>query len=317
MNSIKRHLLALTALVLSLHAPFSFAQQSADNSIGTVTSPTGEEYKATKAVPKSISRITFYRPANSSGTGATGLQVNGHYHTSLQLGSYTDLCLSAPSKAEVTARFVETGKAVKTYVDAVANINLKGGQQTYMRVVDQGNGRAFIKEVDASVAKVELKQTHRQIHAVSRVAEAVECDPSAPKPAQAVETITLAADALFGFGKSDINAISQNGRDSLDELIARLQKSYGKFDATQLQVIGYADPLGNPASNQRLSAARANTIKTYMVNGGIASNKITSEGRGATELVVADCGKTATPESIQCNRPNRRVLVRVNKLQNR
>jgi OOP family OmpA-OmpF porin len=317
MNSIKRHLLALTALVLSMNAPLGFAQQNTDSAIGTVTSPTGEEYKAPKAVPKTITRITFYRPANSNGAGVTGLQVNGHHHTSLQLGTYSDLCMSAPSKAEVTARFVETGKAVKTYVDAVANVSLKGGQQTFMRVVDQGNGRAFIKEVDASVAKADLKHTHRQIHAVSRVADAVDCDPSAPKQTQAVETITLAADALFGFGKSDINAISPAGRESLDDLIARLQKSYGKFDATQLQVIGYADPLGNPVSNKHLSAARADTIKNYMVNGGIASNKISSEGRGDKELVVSNCAKTATPESIQCNKPNRRVIVRVNKLQNR
>lgn len=317
MNTIKRTVFALAALILSLHASFSLAQQGTDSSIGTVTAPTGEEYKVKKAVPKTITRITFYRPAESRGAGATGLQINGHYHTSLQLGSYTDLCLNAPTKAEVTARFVETGKAVKTYVDAIANLNLKGGQDTYVRVVDQGNGRAFLKEVDAALAKNELKNTHRQIHAVSRVAEAVPCDPNAPKAVQAVETITLAADALFGFGKSDINAISAEGRNSLDELVARLQKSYGKFDGTQLQVIGYADPLGNEASNKRLSVARASTIKSYMVQSGIASNKITSEGRGATELVAPNCGKTATPESIECNKANRRVVVRVNKAEAR
>jgi outer membrane protein OmpA-like peptidoglycan-associated protein len=54
-----------------------------------------------------------------------------------------------------------------------------------------------------------------------------------------------------------------------------------------------------------------------MVNGGIASNKISSEGRGAKELVVNNCAKTATPESIQCNKPNRRVVVRVNKAEAR
>jgi OOP family OmpA-OmpF porin len=242
------------------------------------------------------------------------LQVNGHYHTSLQVGSYSDLCLNAPNKPEISARFVETGKPVKNYIDAVINLNLKAGQESYVRVVDLGNGRAFMKEIDASIAKADLKKTHRQIHAISRVSEAVACDPSEVKP---VETITLAADALFGFGKSDIKAISQQGRESLDDLITRLQKSYGKFDETQLQVIGYADPLGNPTSNQRLSAARADTIKTYMVNGGIASNKISSEGRGATELVAANCGKTATPENIECNKSNRRVVVRVNKSQTR
>lgn len=318
MNSIKHILLALGTLVLAQYGSHTFAQQAADDAaMGSVTAPTGQVYKTPKSVPKSITRVTLYRPADSSGAGVTGLQVNGHYHTSLQLGSFTDVCLNAPAKAQLTARVVETGKPVQNMVDATASLDLKAGQEAYVRVLNVGNGLTMMREVDAVVAQADLKPTRRQTHALSRVTDAVPCEPDAPKEAQQVETITLAADALFGFGKSDINAISKEGRNALDQLIARLQKTYGAFDDTQLQVLGYADPLGNSAGNQRLSAARAKTIKDYMVKGGIAADKVTSEGRGATDLIVASCAKNATPESIECNKPNRRVVVGVNKVQAR
>ena len=52
-------------------------------------------------------------------------------------------------------------------------------------------------------------------------------------------------------------------------------------------------------------------IKGYMVEGGIPSTKITGEGRGSSELIVTKCSAVATPASIECNKPNRRVVVTV------
>lgn len=297
----------------------ALAQQGSEAPrIGTVTEPLGDLYKTPRTMPAQLSRITLYRATYGYGTGVTSVQVNGHYHTSLLQGSYTDLCLSAPVRAALSSRLVRTGDGVKNYADATTTLSLKAGQEAYVRVSDVGNGRAMFAVVDASTALYELKQTRRQIHAVSRVEGAQSCEPDVVATpvaaATQVEAITLGADALFAFGKSDADAISPEGRAELDRLVARLQKQYGAFDKAYLQVVGYADPLGTPASNKRLSAARAETIKNYMVAGGIASSKISSEGRGSASPIVANCPREVTPQSIACNKPNRRVVVGVSRL---
>jgi hypothetical protein len=65
MNSIKKNIFALAALLFSLNASFVLAQQTSnDANVGSVTTPTGEAYQTPKALPKAITRITFYRPAD-------------------------------------------------------------------------------------------------------------------------------------------------------------------------------------------------------------------------------------------------------------
>jgi OOP family OmpA-OmpF porin len=309
MSSILRNLANFAASLLMFSCMSVAIAQQGDGAIGSVATPTGQTYRQPKTIPSHLSRITFYRPVKSVGDGVIGIKINDHYHTSLQVGTYSDLCVQKTERAQVTSRLVQTGVSVKEQVDASAQLSLQGGQETYVRVIDLGNGRSTIRVVDAQEAKFELDQTNRQIHAVSRVPNAVTCEAKAP--AQRVETITLAADTLFAFGKSDKDAISPDGRQSMDQLITRMQKKYGSFEAVEIQIIGHADPLGNEASNKRLSESRAKTIKDYMVDGGIAAEKITSEGRGASSPLVTNCARVATPESIACNKPNRRVVIGV------
>lgn len=285
---------------------------------GSVTEPQGENYVAPKKLNPKLARVTLYRPAQGTAPGAAHLQINGHYHTSLQLGGFTEICVE-PSDFKLAAHMVQTGAELKNYHDATAKLKPEAAQNLYVRVAEYGDNRATLTPVRAEVAQSELKDTRRQIHAATRVAQAKECFEPEPRPIKAQdkvvkETIVLGADALFGFGKSDIKSISATGRTALDELIARLQKTYGNDETVFLHVTGHADPLGNPVSNKRLSEARAMAVRGYMLEGGMSAKRITGEGMGAEQPVVATCGKTATPESIECNKPNRRVVVSVHVL---
>ena len=313
MELIKR-ILSITIFIL----PVVFgALAHADDTYqgGTVTQPLGNVFTTPNALASTSARVTFYRPPVGSVSGATGIEIDGRYHTSLQPGSYTEVCLAAPAKPAVSTRWMETGQAIKNDLDTTKTLELRAAQNTFVRVTDLGNGRATFDVVALDVAKKELRQTNRQIHAVSRV-PVVSCEQQA-RPfvaARAVETITLGSDALFGFGKSNIESIVPYGRQELDRLIARLKTRYGNFDNMQVEIVGHADPIGEAEVNQRLSAARAQTIQNYMIGGGIDRNKITSEGVGETQPVVTHCSRVATPQSIACNKPNRRVVVAVSVL---
>jgi outer membrane protein OmpA-like peptidoglycan-associated protein len=125
--------------------------------------------------------------------------------------------------------------------------------------------------------------------------------PVAPPP-PAPRRVTLAADALFDFGKSDIDSISSAGRRRLDEL----SRDIRAVDVERVHVIGHADRIGDAVINDTLSRERAATVVSYLVRAGVPGNVVTSEGRGSRDPVVqcTDSNRTAL---IACLAPNRRV----------
>lgn len=316
---IANRILLASVLVASnvLSPVFALEKTAIEYRTGPISEPVAEAFDVRDKVPAPLSRITLYRTEKGSGTGATGIEVNGRYHTSLQLGSYSQLCFSAPANVTLSARLIHTGDAVKNYVEANTSIRLRQTQEVYVRVADLGNERASLQVVDAKTAQRELRQTRRQSHAVSRVAAAASCQPpegltAKPiMPTTQVETITLGADTLFKFGKSDIDSILPIGSSSLDALLTSLKNRYGSLDQVRIHLVGYADPLGTQAANQRISTERAQTIQDYLIQGGVERHNISSEGRGDNSPIVTDCPRVATPQSIACNKPNRRVVVSV------
>lgn len=136
-----------------------------------------------------------------------------------------------------------------------------------------------------------------------------------PEPAPPVEDVTplpstflerLSADGLFAFGKSGIDDLSEDGRMALDELSARLAERPVEI----VHVIGHSDRIGSPTAIHRVSSERANAVRDYLVERGVAEERITAVGRGAVEPVV-ECDGGSSQEAIDCLAPNRRVEVRV------
>jgi outer membrane protein OmpA-like peptidoglycan-associated protein len=304
---------ALLALVGVIASHAVQAQQYADETTGTVTEPLGETYAEPKKLAPGAARVVLYRPEQGNASGVSSVVINEHYHTSLQFGSFSELCMP-PGRLKLASHMVQTGAVLKDNEDATAALPIKAGQTVYLRLRENGDNRATITPVTAGVARSELNNARRQLHAVSRVPNRVECLPIEARPVKKAEDITLGADALFAFGKSDIKGISAQGREELDQLIANLQKKYGKQEGVRIQIAGHADPLGNPAANKRLSEARAQAIRGYLVQGGMNPKTLTAVGIGAAQPVITTCDKTATPEAIACNKPNRRVVVGVQTL---
>jgi OmpA-OmpF porin, OOP family len=257
---------------------------------------------------------------DSQSQNAAAIEINGHYHTSLQAGSYSEVCLAAPTRALVSTRMAELQQAVKNDADATKILELQPTQVFYLRVTERSDGGAKLDLVGGDTATKDLQQTSRQLHAASRVPNAGSCVKEDWQTVKAshvykeIETIGLEVDALFSFGKADAHSLSNSGSQALKTLVDQLHKKYATLDNVHLQITGYADPLGNSLLNERLSEQRAKTIYDYMVAAGINTNKLSYEGKGATDLVAKECSRVMTPESIKCNKPNRRVVVNVSTL---
>lgn len=226
----------------------------------------GETFTAPEAVIAQQLRMVFYRTEQSSSVpGAASIYVNGAYHASLVAGGYSQLCLPSGG-AEVAVKSVQIGRPVKATLDTITVLPTAGGQTQYLRVQEVAQGRQLLQPVASALALQEIQGLREQTHTISRVPAASACithataaAPAVAAPAvaapvaaaPALQTITLAADALFAFARSDLNALSPTGKASLDALVSRLGRDYIQLE--RLNIIGHADPLGQPGPNERLA----------------------------------------------------------------
>jgi OOP family OmpA-OmpF porin len=133
-------------------------------------------------------------------------------------------------------------------------------------------------------------------------------EPVAPPPPPVVapvvvpppvvkEKVTYAADALFDFDKAVLKP----------EYQAKLADLVEKTKGINLEVmiaVGHTDSIGTSAYNQKLSVARAEAVKSFLVGKGVEANRVYTEGKGSKDPVADN--KTAAGRA-----KNRRVEVEV------
>ena len=282
-----------------------------------VNAPLGEAFKVPRLLSKQQSRVVFYRLATDANVGVSTVYINGGYQGSLQPGGFTQVCLP-PRTVEVAVRTVQNEREVRDDYDVVNALMLEAGHDVFVRVSQQETGRAMMVAMRPEAALPELVKTRAQQHTLTRVPGAVACkeDPTRLRGADAkgpvrMQTVTLEGDALFPFGKADVESIPPSGRRMLDHLVDRIKTEFNAGGRARILIVGHADGLGPEAVNLRLSKNRAQAIKAYFVRGGLAGDFIKTEGRGSTSPVVTTCGATKTDASVACNKPNRRVVVTV------
>ncbi len=131
--------------------------------------------------------------------------------------------------------------------------------------------------------------------------------PMAPPP-PAPHKVSLSADSLFVFGKSDVH---EAGKEALNRLATELKT--GTFDT--IKVTGHTDRIGTHDYNLKLSLARAEAVKAYLVEtAGLPADRIITEGTDGSDPVTKpeDCpGHGRSAKRILCLQPDRRVDVEV------
>ncbi|WP_460564342.1 OmpA family protein [Hydrogenophaga aquatica] len=122
---------------------------------------------------------------------------------------------------------------------------------------------------------------------------------AAPAARAAAPTkVTYSSDALFDFNKSVLKA---EGKKNLDELVTKIKG----VNLDVVIAVGHTDSVGSEAYNQRLSVARAESVKAYLVNQGIPADRVRTEGRGESEPIASN-------DTAEGRAKNRRVEITVN-----
>jgi adhesin transport system outer membrane protein len=145
-------------------------------------------------------------------------------------------------------------------------------------------------EVDKEKAVADAPPRARPVAAAAAPA------PKAPAPTK----VTYSSDALFDFNKS---VLKPQGKKNLDELVAKIKG----VNLDVVIAVGHTDSVGSDAYNQRLSVARAESVKAYLVNQGVPADRVRTEGRGESQPV-------ATNDTAEGRAKNRRVEITVQEM---
>jgi len=115
-----------------------------------------------------------------------------------------------------------------------------------------------------------------------------------------LEGYSIDLNVLFESGKDDINEIYF---DELNQLFSLLNYR----DDIEIIIEGHTDRVGSKKQNKRLSQLRAEKVKKYLVNKGIASKRISTKGFGSENPAYP------YEENQTENYLNRRIEIKINK----
>ncbi|GAB5465237.1 MAG: hypothetical protein Kapaf2KO_06730 [Candidatus Kapaibacteriales bacterium] len=95
----------------------------------------------------------------------------------------------------------------------------------------------------------------------------------------------------FDTGKATIKSESIS-------ILENVLKAMKRAPEMEFRIVGHTDDVGQKEDNMKLSLDRANAVKDWLVGKGIVDSRLTTEGRGPDEPIVAN----TTAENRQTNR---------------
>jgi outer membrane protein OmpA-like peptidoglycan-associated protein len=162
----------------------------------------------------------------------------------------------------------------------------------------QAQAESARQDAERARRDLETARTEMQAREASRVQMETELAKLAATRRDARGLIVTLPGIFFDTGKSEIKAASKK---TLDRIATQLNTDRN----IRVVVEGHTDSVGSDVSNQKLSEARANAVREYLVSKGVPDASITSTGLGEAQPVASN--KTASGRQ-----QNRRVELVIN-----
>ena len=239
---------------------------------------------------------------NTDITNAQQIQDSKHRDVKMEFTSAREAVQRSEDARISTLRKIAANEQQQTRDQAAASA--AAAQQSQLQAAQ---AQAQADAAAAAQARAEAQQSQAEVAAADARAQAASAQQQAAQAQQSVEALRAKllaqlnavlqttetprglvvnlSDVLFDTGKY---TLKQNTQVSLAKVATILEL----YQGLKVQVEGYTDSVGSPASNQKLSENRADAVQNFMVNNGVPQANITATGYGATNF-VADNGTAA------------------------
>jgi len=147
---------------------------------------------------------------------------------------------------------------------------------------------------------------HAEPKVLAQYVAPVAAPVAAAAPLPIYEKAAFDASVLFD---SDKSALRPAGRDTLDAFLRDIRG----LDSQSIVAVGYADRMGSDAANQVLSEERVDAVKTYLVDRGVAADRVQTRAVGETRpgTLAEDCKSADKASNVACMQADRRVFIEV------
>jgi len=191
-----------------------------------------------------------------------------------------------------TARAQAETQAAEVHRAALNEQAEKARLDARTREADLAKSDAMTARSDADAAQLAASASEQQASELQRQIEILQA-----KPTDRGLVLTL-GDTLFATGKSELKSGASANLDRLSDFLS-------EYPDRTASIEGFTDSTGTEESNQVLSENRADSVKRYLVGRGVASERLSSSGRGENAPVADNA-------SMAGRQQNRRVEVVIN-----
>jgi outer membrane protein OmpA-like peptidoglycan-associated protein len=181
-------------------------------------------------------------------------------------------CASSPETQSATTRDTAIGAGIGASAGAIIGALAGGGKGAAIGAA-AGAGAGAIAGNVWSRRMEEQKQEMEQATSGTGV--------QVIKTADNRLKLDIPSDISFDTGRAEITS---NFRPVLDSFATSLTNNQG----TLVTIIGHTDSSGSDAVNNPLSFNRAASTRDYLISRGVSSNRISIDGRGSREPVIAN-----------------------------
>ncbi len=250
-------------------------------------------------------KVYFYREQGSINGPAVNVFVDGDYLASILDGGYREATVCSTGEQLLPSFTKNTGFADR---DTGVDYNFVAGETAYIKIVSDQQGQPIFQRVEAAEGAAAINNLAQQTQTLPRTKPNRVCKQKVIERI-VLEKFNLQASSLFKFDRSDYANMLPKGKQEIQK-VGQIITS-GKFNISDIKVVGYTDPMGTEAYNMALSKRRAATVKQALKSAGV-NYPIMAEGLGERNLLVRDClqkhGKNRKAR-MACDQPNRRVEI--------
>ena len=252
------------------------------------------------------------RIALAAGAGKYAPDIMGEVNTDItnaqeiQDGKHRDVKMEFTNAREAVQRSedarISTLRKIAANEQQQAKDQAAASQaQAQQSQLQAAQAQAQADQAAAAQARAEAQQSQAEVAAADARAQAASAQQQAAAAQQSVEALRAKllaqlnavlqttetprglvvnlSDVLFDTGKYTLKPNTQVS-------LAKVATILELYQGLKVQVEGYTDSVGSPASNQKLSENRADAVQNFMVNNGVPQGNITATGYGATNFVA-------------------------------